>query len=58
MIDRETVIKTVNDTKPNSSCGFNVLSMKLLNITKAVFIGPLLIIFNQTLNTRIFQDKL
>ncbi len=58
MIDRETVIKTINDIKPKSSCGFDGLSMKLLKITKEVFIEPSSIIINQTLNTGICPDKL
>ncbi len=54
MIDRETVIKTINDMKPKSCCGFDGQTMKLLKVTKEVFIKPLLIIINQTLNTGIF----
>ncbi len=40
------------------TCVFDGLSMKLLKITKEVFIEPLLSINNQTLNTGIFPDKL
>ncbi len=58
LIDRDTVIKIINDMKPKSSCGFDGLSMKLLKMTKDVFIEPLLIIINQALSTGIFPDKL
>ncbi len=57
IIDRETIIKIINDVKPTSCCGFDGLSMKLLKITKEVFIDPLLIIINPTLNTGIVPDK-
>ncbi len=58
MIDRETMIKITNDIKPRSSCCFDGISMKLLKINKEVFIEPLLIISNQTLNKGFFPDKL
>ncbi len=57
-IDKETVIKIINDMKPKSSCGIDGLSMKLLKMIKEVFIEPVLIIINQTLSTGIFPDKL
>ncbi len=58
MIDRETVIKIINDMNPKSRCGFDGISMKLLQIIRKVFTEPLLIIINQTLSTGIFPDKL
>ncbi len=57
-IDKVTVIKIINDMKPKSSCGIDGLSIKLLKMTKEVFIEPLLIIINQTLSTGIFPEKL
>ncbi len=41
LIDRDTaVIKIINDMKLKSSYGFDGLSMKLLKMTKEVFIEP------------------
>ncbi len=42
--------------KPNTSCGFDRISMKLLRSIKHILAETLTVVINQMLNTGIFPD--
>ncbi len=42
--------------KPNTSCGFDRISMKLLKSIKHILAETLTVVINQMLNTGIFPD--
>ena len=52
------VNKIIDNLSSKTSCGFDDISLKLLEYLKPVLATPITVIINQMLNTGIFPDKL
>ena len=57
-ITPENVTKIINSFLPQSSCGHDGLSMKLIKSLKEYLSRPLSLVINQSFSTGIFPDKL
>ncbi len=57
-IEKEHIIKTINDMKPKTSSGYDGISMKIIKSVKNILAYPLAMIINQMLHTDIFPDLL
>ena len=57
-IDDILILRIINDLPNKSSTGFDDISMRLLKAIKTEIIPALTCIFNQSLNTGIFREKL
>ena len=57
-IDDISILKIINELPNKSSTGFDDISMTLLKAIKTEIIPALTCIFNQSLNTAIFPEKL
>ncbi len=57
-IDKEHVMKIIDNMKSKTSCGFDGISMKIVKSIKNVLVETLTIIINQMLHTGIFLDLL
>ena len=57
-IDDISILRIINDLPNKSSTGFDDISMRLIKAIKTEIIPALLCIFNQSLNTGIFPEKL
>ncbi len=58
-IDKEHVMKIIDNMKSKTSCGFDGISMKIVkSIKKNILAEPLTIIINQMRHTGIFPDLL
>ena len=57
-IDDISILRIINDLPNKSSTGFDDISMRLIKAIKTDIIAALTCIFNQSLNTGIFPEKL
>ena len=58
-IDHESIVEQIIDNFPSkNSCGYDGISLRLLQFCKSTVIKPLLLIIRQVLNTGIFPEKL
>ncbi len=57
-VNKETVIQIIDKIKQKTSCGFDVISTKLVKQIKLITVDPLTAIINPMLNTGIFPDLL
>ena len=57
-IDDISILRIINDLPNKSSTGFDDISMRLIKAIKTEIISGLTCIFNQSLNTGIFSEKL
>ncbi len=57
-IEKEHIIKIINDMKPKTSSGYDGISMKIIKSVKHILAHPLAMIINQMLHTGIFPDLL
>ena len=57
-IDDISILRIINDLPHKSSTGFDDISMRLIKAIKTEIIPALTCIFNQSLNTGIFPEKL
>ena len=56
--DDSSILKIINELPNKTSTGFDDLSMRLIKLIKSEIIPSLTCIFNQSLHTGIFPDKL
>ena len=57
-IDDISILRIINNLPNKSSTGFDHISMRLIKAIKTEIISALTCIFNQSLNTNIFPEKL
>ena len=55
-IDDETIFKIIDNIQPKTSCGFNGISSRLVQLLKLALIKSLTLITNQILTTDIFPE--
>ena len=58
IIEDISILRIINDLPNKSSTGFDYISMRLIKAIKTEIIPALTCIFNQSLNTGIFSEKL
>ena len=56
--NRNTVIKVIESLKIKNSCGFDMMSTKLLQNVKIEICDIIIVMINQSFVSRIFPDKL